>query len=153
MFNFQDIWYNENGDMMKNRKELLRKVKFTLFSISAGVLEIGVFTLLTMLTNWNYWACYLPALVLSVIWNYFLNRKYTFYANDNISTSLLEVFLFYAVFTPSSTLLGNYLAEDLGWNEFFVTALNMLLNFVLEYLYDCYIVFRNHIDEKKLSKE
>ena len=137
---------------MKDKKELLRKVKFTLFSISAGIIEIVIFTILEKFTNFSYWACYLPALVASVIWNFTLNREYTFKSTVNIPKAMFLVFLFYLVFTPTSTLLGNYLAENLHWNDFLVTALNMLANFVLEYLYDKYIVFKDTIDTKEKSK-
>ena len=137
---------------MKDKKELLRKVKFTLFSISAGIIEIAIFTILEKFTNFSYWACYLPALVASVIWNFTLNREYTFKSTVNIPKAMFLVFLFYLVFTPTSTLLGNYLAENLHWNDFLVTALNMLANFVLEYLYDKYIVFKDTIDTKEKSK-
>ena len=134
---------------MKDRKELLRKIKFTLFSISAGIIEIGIFTLLEKFTNFSYWACYLPALVASVIWNFTLNREYTFKSTVNIPKAMTLVFLFYLVFTPTSTIIGNYLAEELHWNDFIVTGLNMLANFILEYLYDKYIVFRGNIDTKE----
>ena len=130
-------------------KELIRKIKFTLFSISAGIIEIGVFTLLDKITNWNYWGCYLIALVLSVIWNFTLNREYTFKSANNIPKAMFKVFLFYLVFTPTSTILGNHLVENLGWNEYLVTAINMVFNFILEYLYDKYIVFKGSIDTKK----
>ncbi len=133
---------------MKN-KELLRTIKFTLFSISAGVIEIGVFTLLDNVTNWNYWVCYLIALVLSVIWNFTLNREYTFKSTTNVPRAMIKVFAFYLVFTPLSTIIGNYLVESLGWNEYLVTGINMLANFVLEYLYDKYYVFKGSIDTKK----
>ncbi len=134
---------------MKDRKELLRKIKFTLFSISAGIIEIVIFTLLEKFTNFSYWACYLPALVASVIWNFTLNREYTFKSTVNIPKAMSLVFLFYLVFTPTSTIIGNYLAEELHWNDFIVTGLNMLVNFILEYLYDKYIVFRGNIDTKE----
>ena len=134
------------------KKEILRTIKFTLFSISAGIIEIIVFTILDNFTNFDYWLCYLPALVLSVIWNFTLNREYTFKSCVNIPKAMLQVFIFYLFFTPVSTLLGNYLAETLKWNEYIVTIINMLLNFVLEYLYDKYVVFRNHIDEKEQIK-
>ena len=134
---------------MKDKKELLRKVKFTLFSISAGIIEIVIFTILEKFTNFNYWACYLPALIASVIWNFTLNREYTFKSTVNIPKAMMLVFLFYLVFTPISTIVGNYLAEELKWNDFLVTGLNMLANFVLEYLYDKYVVFRGNIDTKK----
>ena len=134
---------------MKDKKELLRKVKFTLFSISAGIIEIVIFTLLEKFTNFSYWACYLPALVASVIWNFTLNREYTFKSTVNIPKAMTLVFLFYLVFTPTSTIIGNYLAEELHWNDFIVTGLNMLANFILEYLYDKYVVFRGNIDTKE----
>ena len=134
-----------------NKKEIVRVIKFTLFSISAGIIEILSFELLDRFTNFNYWACYLPALILSVIWNYFLNRKLTFKSDVEIKSSLLQVFLFYLAFTPTSTLLGSYLADTLHWDATIVTLLNMLLNFILEFLYDRFIVFRGTIDalEKK----
>ena len=138
-----------SGEEMKNKKELMRKVKFTLFSISAGVIEIGLFTLLDTITEWDYWLCYLPALVASVVWNFTLNREYTFKSSNNIPIAMLKVGLFYLIFTPLSTIIGNYLAESLHWNDFIVTGLNMLCNFVLEYLYDEYYVFRGSIDTKK----
>ena len=134
---------------MKDKKELMRTIKFALFSISAGVIETIVFTLLTEFTNFDYWLCYLPALVLSVVWNFTLNREYTFKSTVNIPKAMFLVFLFYLVFTPTSTILGNYLAEELHWNDFLVTGLNMLANFILEYLYDEYVVFRGSIDTKK----
>lgn len=129
-------------------KELLRKIKFTLFSLSAGIIEIVVFTLLDSLTNLDYWLCYLPALILSVIWNFTLNKEYTFHSCVNIPNAMFKVFLFYLFFTPISTIFGNYLVDKLNWNEYLVTGINMLLNFFLEYLYDKYYVFKNHIDEK-----
>lgn len=134
---------------MKDKKELIRKIKFTLFSISAGIIEIVVFTLLEKFTSFNYWACYLPALILSVIWNFTLNREYTFKSTVNIPKAMTLVFFFYLVFTPVSTIVGNYLAEELLWNDFLVTLLNMLANFILEYLYDKYIVFKGNIDTKE----
>ncbi len=134
---------------MNNKKELIRKIKFTLFSISAGIVEIGLFTLLDSITNWDYWICYLPALIASVIWNFTLNREYTFKSTNNIPIAMLKVTIFYLIFTPFSTILGNYLAEVLHWNEFLVTGINMLLNFILEYLYDEYYVFKGTIDTKE----
>ena len=133
---------------MKNKKELFRKIKFTLFSISAGIIEIVLFTLLDKFTGWAYWPKYLIALIASVIWNFTLNREYTFKSANNVPIAMVKVAIFYAVFTPASTIAGNYLAENLGWNDILVTLLNMVCNFVLEYLYDKYIVFRGSIDTK-----
>jgi putative flippase GtrA len=133
--------------MKKDRKtEIIRIFKFVVFSISAGVIEIVAFTFLTNFTPWKYWPCYLIALVLSVLWNFTLNREFTFRSSGNVPVAMLKVALFYAVFTPVSTIAGNYLAETAHWNEFLVTALNMLCNFVLEYLYDTFVVFGKTID-------
>ena len=132
-----------------DKKELIRTVKFTLFSISAGIIEIVLFTILDKFTGWAYWPKYLIALIASVIWNFTLNREYTFKSANNIPIAMIKVAIFYAIFTPISTIAGNYLAENLGWNDILVTLLNMACNFILEYLYDKYVVFRGSIDTKK----
>lgn len=133
------------------RKEILRAVKFTLFSISAGVIEIVSFSLLNELTTLPYWPCYLIALVLSVLWNFTFNRRYTFQSAGNVPKAMLLVAVFYCVFTPVSTLAGNALA-NLGWNEYLITVLNMIVNFVTEFLYDKFVVFRDSIDTNSLAK-
>ena len=135
----------------ERKKELWRVIKFTLFSASAGLIEIVSFTLLNEFTDWSYWPCYLIALVLSVLWNFTLNRKFTFKSAANVPLAMLKVALYYAVFTPLSTLLGNYLAESLGWNEYLVTGINMLLNFTTEFLFQRFVVYGKSIDtaEKK----
>lgn len=138
---------------IKRHKELLRSLKFLLFSVSAGVIEIVVFSLLNELTGWSYWPCYLIALVLSVLWNFTLNRRYTFQSANNIPAAMLKVFAFYCVFTPLSTVTGNFLAEKLMWNEYLVTVINMAANFVLEFLYDRFFVFRDSIDTNNLAKK
>ena len=136
-----------------SKKELLRKIKFTLFSVSAGIIEITLFTLLNELTSFGYWVCYLVALIVSVVWNFTLNREFTFKSSANVPTAMIKVFIFYLFFTPISTILGDYLVKNLNCNEYLVTALNMLSNFVLEYLYDKYIVFKGTIDTKNNRKK
>ena len=128
------------------QEELKRTVKFVLFSISAGVIEIGVFTILYELLHWTYWVAYLIALVLSVLWNFTLNREFTFRSANNVPVAMLKVAAYYAVFTPVTTILGNWLEGTCGWNGMIVTGLNMLLNFVTEYLYDRFVVFGKSID-------
>jgi putative flippase GtrA len=130
-------------------KEILRTIKFTLFSISAGVIEIVLFALLNQLIQMPYWLCYLIALIASVLWNFTLNRNYTFASATNVPIAMIKVAMFYLVFTPTSTILGNYLVESIHWNGTVVTLLNMLANFVLEYLYDRFYVFGKSIDTKK----
>ena len=136
-----------------SKKELLRSLKFLAFSLSAGVIELVSFSLLNELTGWSYWPCYLIALVLSVVWNFTLNRRYTFQSANNVPVAMLKVAGFYAVFTPASTWLGNYLDETLLWNEYLVTILNMVMNFVLEYLFDRFVVFRASIDTNDVAKK
>ncbi len=119
-----------------------------LFSISAGVIEFISFAALEHFTNWQYWPKYLIALTLSVLWNFTLNREFTFKSANNVPVAMIKVACFYAVFTPVTTILGNYLAETRGWNDLIVTGLNMALNLVTEYLYDRYFVFRKTIDTK-----
>ena len=136
----------------EKRKETLRVVKFVMFSISAGVIEILSFTLLNELTDWPYWPCYLIALILSVIWNFTLNRKFTFKSVANVPMAMAKILAFYCVFTPVTTILGNYLAESLHWNEYIVTGINMGLNISTEYLYDRFVVFRKTLDTNNLAQ-
>lgn len=135
--------------------EGIRIIKFVFFSVSAGLIEIGSFALLNEFTGWSYWPCYLIALVLSVLWNFTLNRKFTFKSASNVPIAMLKVAAFYCVFTPLTTILGNYLAEDLMWNEYLVTGINMVLNLSTEYLYDRFFVFRDSLDtnKKEIEKE
>lgn len=134
---------------MKDKKEIGRMIKFTLFSISAGAIQLGLFELLYNVIKWSWWPSYLIALIASVIWNFTLNREYTFKSANNVPVAMMKVFFFYLVFTPLSTLLGNYLEGTLNWNGTIVTLINMVLNFVLEYLYDRFYVFKDSIDTKK----
>ena len=139
--------------MKKNAPEALRMVKFVLFSASAGIIQMGSFALLNELTGWSYWPCYLIALVLSVVWNFTLNRRFTFKSAANVPVAMAKVAAYYGVFTPLSTLLGNFLASGLLWNEYLVTAINMVLNFTTEFLYQRFFVFGSSIDTAGKAKE
>lgn len=129
-------------------KEFLRFIKFLLFSISAGIIQIGTFTLFTEVFKWTYWVCYLTSLILSIIWNLTFNRKFTFKSNKNYSISLAMVLLFYAVFTPVTTIGGHLLVKYIGINKYIVEIGSMVLNFVTEFLYQRFIVFKKTIDSK-----
>ena len=133
--------------MKNNMKEFWRVVKFVLFSASAGIIQVLSFTLMEEWLHLAHWVSYLVALILSVVWNFTLNRKFTFKSTANVPAAMLKVIGYYCVFTPLTTLLGNYLAEDLLWNEYLVTAVNMLLNLSTEYLFQRYVVYRNRVDE------
>lgn len=138
--------------MSDNKKELWRAIKFTLFSISAGIIQIGSFALLELFIK-TYWIAYLISLVLSILWNFTLNRQYTFKSTANVPIAMAKVFGFYLVFTPLSTYLG-HLAEAAGVNDFIILVITMLSNFVLEFLFCKFVVYRGQEDtlEKKNEK-
>ena len=130
-------------------KEWVRVAKFTFFSISAGLIEIGSFTLFNELLHLPHWLGYLLALTLSVLWNFTLNRRFTFQSAANVPVAMLKVAAYYAVFTPLSTLLEDGLTTGLGWNEYIATGINMLLNFSTEFVYQRFFVFGKSIDTRK----
>ena len=134
--------------MHDKKKEFLRAVKFTLFSISAGIIQAITFALLNELLHLDYWVSYLTALVLSVLWNFTLNRKITFQSANNIPIAMLKVAAYYLVFTPLSTWGGDALTA-IGWNEYLVLAVSMITNFVTEFLYQRFFVFGASIDTAK----
>ena len=136
-------------------KEVFRFIKFALFSASAGLIELGTFTLLNEVFHLPYWVSYLIALVLSVLWNFTLNRKFTFQSAANVPEAMLKVAAYYAVFIPVTTWLEHFLTTSLGWNEYLVTALNMILNFSTEFLYQRFFVFGSSIDtnERAVKEE
>lgn len=133
--------------MAEKKKEIIRTIKFTLFSISAGLIQTVSFTLLNELLHLEYWISYLIALILSVVWNFTLNRKFTFCSANNVPVAMLKVACYYAVFTLLSTWWTAVLTGvGFGWNEYLVLAITMLSNFVTEYLFDRFVVFGKSID-------
>lgn len=142
----------ETKEKYFNKDEVVRMLKFLFFSISAGVIQIGSFTLLNELVKWSYWPSYLISLTLSVLWNFTLNRKFTFKSAANIPLAMLKVFGFYLVFTPLSTLGGDALTNA-GWNEYLVLGITMVLNFVLEYLFCKFFVYKDNINTATKKEE
>lgn len=124
-----------------NKQSIWQVLKFTFFSISAGLIQVLSFTVINELLSWPYWPAYLISLVLSVMWNFTLNRRYTFQSAANVPVAMAKVFGYYLVFTPLSTWLGA-LAEGAGVNEYIVLALTMLTNFVTEFLFSKFVVYR-----------
>ena len=133
--------------MKDNKAPLWQAVKFTLFSISAGIIQIGSFALLEIFIK-DYWIPYLVSLILSILWNFTLNRRYTFKSAANVPVAMAKVFGFYLVFTPLSTYLGD-LAEGAGINDFMILIVTMLANFVLEFLFCKFVVYRGKEDTLK----
>lgn len=143
------------GARPKGLRELLRFCKFALISASAGLIETGLFYLLRLIPAAGYWACYLPALAASVLWNFTLNRRYTFQSAANVPAAMLKVAAYYAVFTPLSTVLGNWLAEERFAGSTLAANLvfwgTMLVNFSTEYLYQRFFVFARQLDNREKS--
>lgn len=138
--------------MVNKKQECWQAFKFLCFSISAGVIQIAVFTLLNELIKWSYWPSYLISLVLSIIWNFTFNRHFTFKSANNIPKAMSLVFLYYLVFTPLSTLWGQAMT-DAGVNEYIVLAFTMIINFVTEFCYQRFVVFRKSINTNKRAKQ
>ncbi|MBQ1820360.1 MAG: GtrA family protein [Clostridia bacterium] len=134
-------------------KEVLRTIKYVLIAASAGLIEFGSFTLMNELLHWENWVSYLIALILSVLWNFTINRRYTFKSASNVPKAMLLVFAYYCVFTPLSVLLVHYLADTLHWNEYLVTGINMILNLATEFPYQRFLVFRDTIDTNDIAKK
>ena len=137
------------------KSELLRTVKFVLFSVSAGIIQVVAFTLLNEILHLDYWLSYLAALVLSVLWNFTLNRKYTFQSAANVPLAMLKVAGFYLVFTPLSTWWTAVLTEPsygFLWNEYIVLAGTMIINFVTEYIFQRFVVFGKSMDAANRKK-
>lgn len=140
--------------MNDSKKELYRTVKFVLFSISAGVIQIGSFTLLEEVLHLTHWLSYLISLTLSVLWNFTLNRKFTFQSAANVPIAMAKVACFYLVFAPLSTWWTAWLTgEGVGWNPYLVEVLTMLVNFVTEYLFQRFFVFGNSLDTAVKAEE
>ncbi len=120
-------------------------LKFFFFSVSAGIIQAISFTLLNEILRLEYKYAYLIALTLSVLWNFTLNRKFTFKSAANIPIAMMKIAIFYAIFTPLSTWWGDSLT-DIGWNEYIVLGGTMITNLVSEFLYTKYFMYRNQIN-------
>ncbi len=143
--------------MSDKKKETLRAIKFVLFSISAGLIQAVSIWLLETFTRFPSWLCYLIGLVLSVLWNFTLNRKFTFKSAANVPVAMLKVAAYYAVYAPLSTLGVKFLTEKCLWPPILADGLAMALNLVTEFLYQRFFVFGKSLDtavrKKKTDKE
>lgn len=139
------------------KKEWLRVLKFTLFSLSAGIIQILTDTLLLEVAGFGEmglaWLAYLVALTASVVWNFTFNRKFTFKSANNVPVAMLKVVGYYLVFTPLSTWWTNYFVETVGINEYVVLAATMAINFVTEFLFDKFVVFRGSEDTNDVAQK
>ena len=149
---------------MTKKGEAWQAVKFTLFSISAGIIQIGTYTLMYEVLAWRPWLSYLVSLILSVLWNFTFNREYTFRSEADVKRSMMLVGLFYLVFTPVSTwwtaaltgenpFTGSAASDEPQMNNYVVQAGTMLVNFVTEFLYQRFVVYRHTIDTNERARK
>lgn len=153
-----------SGKMTK-KDNALQAIKFALFSASAGVIQVVSFTLLNELLprtdssnpilqwffNSEYGASYLVALILSVLWNFTFNRKFTFKSATNIPVAMIKVFGFYCVFTPVSVILGEMVAQNTTWDfaEYIILGVTMITNMVTEFLFCRFFVYKDSMNTAK----
>lgn len=142
---------HQEDTKLKSKESAIQMMKFTLFSISAGIIQVLTFTFLFEIIGLIYWPAYLIALTLSVLWNFTLNRKFTFKSANNVPIAMFKVALYYAVFTPASTWWGHELSL-IGWNEYLILGLTMITNLVTEFLFTKYIVYRHSINSAIIAE-
>ncbi len=157
------------SEKMTKKENALQAIKFAAFSASAGVIQVVSFTLLNELLpttdsenailqwffNSEYGASYLVALILSVLWNFTFNRKFTFKSATNIPVAMLKVFGFYCVFTPVSVILGELVAQNTSWDfaEYLILGVTMITNMVTEFLFCRFFVYKDSMNTAKKEKE
>ena len=121
-------------------------------TMGAGIIQTVTFTLLNELAHLNYWVSYLTALILSVLYNFTVNRRYTFKSATNVPKAMLKVAFYYLIFTPVSTVLGQ-MAETAGVNEYIVLAVTMLCNMTTEFLVCRFWVFKDSINTNDIAEK
>lgn len=127
--------------MSESKQTFLQVIKYTIIAASAGLIQVGSFSLFEEVLHLPYWPSYLIALTLSVLWNFTFNRKYTFKSANNVPKAMFLVFLYYLVFTPLSTWWGHAMTNA-GINDYIVLAFTMIVNFITEFLFQKFIVFK-----------
>ena len=141
-----------SSQKLSTKETIIQVIKFVAFSMGAGIIQIGSYTLIHELTDCVHWKAYLPSLVLSVLYNFTVNRKFTFKSATNVPVAMLKVALFYCVFTPVSLYLGQ-MAENAGVNNYIVEAVTMACNLITEYLYCRFVVYRGTMNTNNLAKK
>lgn len=139
----------ENTNKLTPKQNAVQMIKFVGFSCTAGIIQIASFTLLNELIRLSYWPAYLISLILSVLFNFTVNRRFTFKSTTNVPIAMLKVFAYYCVFTPVSTIGGDYLTDVRFWNEYIVLGLCMVLNFITEFLFCRFVVYNINFVKKQ----
>lgn len=142
---------NTKKEKLTPKQTIIQIAKFVAFSMGAGIIQLGTYTLFTELTGADYWKCYLPSLILSVLYNFTVNRRYTFKSATNVPIAMLKVAIYYCIFTPISAYLGDFAVKS-GINNYLVEISVMLCNMLTEFLVCRFWVYRNSINTNKLAK-
>ena len=137
------------------KQQFFQFVKFTLFSVSAGVIQLLSTTILHQWTGWlsnYYWLAYIIGLTLSVIWNFTFNRKFTFKATNNVPLAMALVILYNCIIVVPLAFGGDALVNLWGeqWG-ILVTAISLLINFITEFFWDKFIVFKRAVTDRILK--
>ena len=143
---------NNKNVKLTPKETAIQVAKFVAFSMGAGIIQTVTFTLLNEVAHLEYWGSYLTALVLSVLYNFTVNRRYTFKSATNVPVAMLKVAIYYLIFTPVSTYLGD-MAENSGINEYIVLAVTMLCNMVTEFLVCRFWVYGKSINTNDIAEK
>lgn len=148
-------------DAKKEKKAtLFQAIKYFCCAASAGAIQLISFTILQLVIKdpTKMWfmtetdvGTFVPttiALALSIIWNFTLNRKFTFKDAGNVPKAMALAFLFYVPFYPFQTwyvatvkpALGAYMNIDLA--GVIAEGTVMLINGILEFCWQKFVVFR-----------
>lgn len=134
-------------EKLTGKENVAQITKFVLFSISAGIIQVIVFTIMFEMFHIAYWGSYLTALIASVVYNYTVNRRFTFKSANNIPLAMIQLGIYYAIFTPLSTWWGDALV-GIGWHEYLVLGLTMVTNLVTEFLVNRFVIYRNSMNTR-----
>lgn len=151
---------------MTTKQNLWQMLKFVMFSAGAGIIQVVSFAIIYAIVTGTavnldnqagtedpyYLMCYLPSLILSVLYNFTVNRRYTFKSATNVPKAMLKVLGYYLIFTPLSMWWGDYCTRALHWNDFLVLAFTMITNLVTEYLFCRFVVYRDSMNTNNLAK-
>ena len=135
-------------EKLTGKENITQVTKFVLFSISAGIIQVIVFTIMLELLHIPYWGSYLTALIASVIYNFTVNRRFTFKSVNNIPLAMIQLGIYYALFTPLSTWGGDALV-GIGWPEYLVLGLTMVTNLVTEFCVNRFVIYRNSMNTRE----
>ena len=155
------VKYAEKQTKKEKRQGVMQFIKYALCAASAGIIQLVVFTILHNVipddgkkinfiqpTEINTFVATTVALCASILWNFTLNRKFTFKDASNVPKAMILAFLFYVPFYPFQTwyvctiepLLSAKINATLA--GIIAEGSVMAINFALEFMWQKFVVFR-----------